>query len=234
MEPENQRDALFQTLIQKSTLKQDIYANTFAALRLFKSVIEELTKDYLVKFESMKTHRNIAFENRYRGDFEIELKFGGDILLFLMHTNVFEFNRDHEIMRSPYIRQDKDRSYCGIINIYNFLSDSFKYNRFNDIGYLIGRVFINKENHYFIEGKRELGLLLNNFSKNELNREAAAKLIEAAITYTINFDLLTPPYETVKMVSVNEMKNTLDAISMKTGKRLGFHFQADKEEIETT
>ena len=134
MEPENQRDALFQSLIQKSTLKQDIYANTFAALRLFKSVIEAITKDYFLKFESMKTHRNIAFENRYRGDFEIELKFGGDILLFLMHTNVFEFNRDHEIMRSPYIRQDKDRSYCGIINIYNFLSDSFKYNRFNDIG----------------------------------------------------------------------------------------------------
>jgi len=134
MEPENQRDALFQSLIQKSTLKQDIYANTFAALRLFKSVIEEITTDYFLKFESMKTHRYIAFENRYRGDFEIELKFGGDILLFLMHTNVFEFNRDHEIMRSPYIRQDKDRSYCGIINIYNFLSDSFKYNRFNDIG----------------------------------------------------------------------------------------------------
>ncbi|MDD3636005.1 MAG: hypothetical protein RBR84_06835 [Bacteroidales bacterium] len=227
METEKTRDELFKTLIGKSTLKQDIYANTFAALRLFKSVIEELTKDYLVKFESMKTHRNIAFENRYRGDFEIELKFGGDILLFLMHTNVFEFNRDHDIMRSPYIREDRERSYCGIINIYNFLSDSFKYNRYNDIGYLIGRIFINKENHYFIEGKRELGLLLNNFSKNELNREAASTLIEAAITYTINFDLLTPPYETVKMVTVNEMKNTLDAISMKTGKRLGFQFQAD-------
>ncbi len=51
--------------------------------------------------------------------------------------------------------------------------------------------------------------------------------MEAAIEYTINFDLLTPPYESVKLVTVNEMKNTLDAISMKTGKRLGFHFQAD-------
>ncbi|HOI33273.1 MAG TPA: hypothetical protein PLC47_10930, partial [Bacteroidales bacterium] len=181
METEKTRDELFKTLISKSTLKQDVYANTFAGLRLFKSVIEELTKDYLVKFETMKTHRNITFENRYRGDFEIELKFGGDILLFLMHTNVFEFNRDHEIMRTPYIREDRERSYCGIINIYNFLSDSFKYNRYNDIGYLIGRVFINKENHYFIDGKRELGLLLNNFSKNELNRASATDLVEAAI-----------------------------------------------------
>lgn len=227
MEASDKREALFQNLIQKSTLKQDIYANTFKALRMFKSVIEEITKDYQVNFESKKRHRNIAFENRYRGDFEIELKFGGDILLFLMHSNVFEFSRDHEIMRTPYIKEDRNRSYCGIINIYNFLSDSFKYNRFNDVGYLIGRVFINKDNHYFIEGKRELGLLLNNFSKNELDRDAVRQLMEAAIEYTINFDLLTPPYESVKLVTVNEMKNTLDAISMKTGKRLGFHFQAD-------
>ncbi len=221
------REQLFQTLIAKSTLKQDIYSNTLSALRMFKRVIEDITKDYVLKAEEIKSHRNVAFENRYRGDFEIELKFGGDILLFLMHTNIFEFSRDHEVMRTPYIRENPERSYCGIINVYNFLSDSFKYNRYNDIGYLIGRIFINKDNHYFIEGKRELGFIYNDFGKYEMNPDAARKIIEAAILYTIKFDLLTPPYETVKLVTVNEMKNTLDAISMKTGKRLGFHFQQD-------
>ncbi|MBS4057726.1 MAG: hypothetical protein KKD74_11020 [Bacteroidetes bacterium] len=227
MENDSSRDKLFRALISKSTLKQDIYANTFGTLRLFKRVIEDLTKDYLVKAEEIKSHRNVAFDNRYRGDFEIELKFGGDILLLLMHTNIFEFSRDHAVMRTPYVKEDITRSYCGIINIYNFLSDSFKYNRYNDIGYLIGRVFINKENHYFIEGKNELGFIYNDFGKHEMTHESAEQIIEAAIMYTINFDLLTPPYETVKMVTVNEMKNTLDAISMKTGKRLGFHFQED-------
>ncbi len=234
MEPTSNREQLFQSLIAKSTLKQDIYSNTLTSLRMIKRVIEDLTKDYTIKAEEVKSHRNVAFENRYRGDFEIELKFGADILLFLMHTNVFEFSRDHEVMRTPYIRENKERSYCGIINIYNFLSDSFKYNRFNDVGYLIGRIFINKENHYFIEGKRELGFLYNDFGKHEMNTDAAKQIIETAIQYTINFDLLTPPYETVKTVTVNEMKNTLDAISMKTGKRLGFHFQQDiiKTEID--
>lgn len=227
MENNLNRELLFQTLIAKSTLKQDIYSNTLGALRMFKRVIEDITKDYVLKAEEIKSHRNVAFENRYRGDFEIELKFGGDILLFLMHTNIFEFSRDHEVMRTPYIRENPERSYCGIINIYNFLSDSFKYNRYNDIGYLIGRIFINKENHYFIEGKRELGFIYNDFGKYEMNPDAARQIIEAAILYTIKFDLLTPPYETVKLVTVNEMKNTLDAISMKTGKRLGFHFQQD-------
>jgi hypothetical protein len=230
MEPDQpSREKLFQTLITKSTLKQDIYSNTLYTLRLFKRVIEDLTKDYLVKAVEIKSHRNVAFENRYRGDFEIELKFGGDILLFLMHTNIFEFSREHLIMRTPYVREDNARSYCGIINIYNFLSDSFKYNRNNDIGYLIGRVFVNKDKHYFIEGKRELGFLYNDFGKHEVNADTAKQIIEAAITYTINFDLLTPPYEAVKMVTVNEMKNTLDAISLKTGKRLGFRFQEDMD-----
>jgi hypothetical protein len=221
-------DKLFQALVTKATLKQDIYHNTLEAMNHFKEVISELGSDYESKEEELKTHRKIAFEYLFKSEFEVELKFGGDILLFLMHTNVFDFSRDHEVMRTPYIREDKTRSYCGIINVYNFLADSFKYNRYNDIGYLIGRIFINHEKHYFIEGKRELGFLYNDFGRHLMSRETAGQIVEAAMLYTINFDLLTPPYENVKLVTVNEMKNTLDTFSIKTGKRLGFQFQEDK------
>jgi len=135
-------------------------------------------------------------------------------------------------MRTPYIRDDKQRSYCGVINIYNFLSDSFKYNRVNDLGYLIGRVFINREKHYFIEGKREIGNLFFNFATSILDNESIRKIIESAMLYTINFDLLTPPYDSVKEVSVYEMQTTLDNMKIKTGKRLGFRFQADQDEFK--
>lgn len=219
---------LFKTLIEKSTLKLDVYENTQNSLKLFKQAIDDLTIHFKTTSDEVKSHRNVTFENHNKGEFEIELKFGGDILLFFMHTNVFEFSRDHEVMRTPYIREDRNRSYCGVINIYNFLADSFKYNRYNDLGYLIGRVFINKDNHYFIEGKRELGFIFNDFGKNEMNIDKAQQIIQAAILYTVNFDLLTPPYEEVKLVSVNEMQSALDVISIKTGKRLGFHFQEDK------
>lgn len=221
--------SLFQTIVDKSTLKQNVFANTLQTLNLFKHVVGNLTADYKNFTSETSVNRNIAFESKDRGDFEIEVKFGGDILIFLMHTNIFEFPREHVVMRTAYIQQDKQRSYCGVINIYNFLADSFKYNRVNDVGYLIGRVFVNKDNHYFIEGKRELGFLYNDFGKHEMNLEAAEKIVEAAILYTINFDLLTPPYETVKMVTVSEMMNTFDTITVRTGKRLGFQFQQDIE-----
>lgn len=218
---------LFETLIEKSTLKLDIYENTLDTLKLFKQVIDELTQEFKRASKTLNTHRHILFESHHKGEFGIEMKFGGDVLFFLMHTNVFEFSREHEVMRTTYVRDDKKRSYCGIINIYNFLADSFKYNRYNDIGYLIGRVFINNENHYFIEGKRELGFLFNDFGKHEMKKENAQQIIEAAINYTVNFDLLTPPYESVKLVNVSDMQNVIDTISLKTGKRLGFHFQED-------
>ena len=223
-----EQNELFTELVEKAELKQLVYKNTLEAFVLVRETVKQLKSDYEGFCKARNAETPIPFESRTICDFQIELKFGGDLLLFNMHSNIFEFPRQHKVMRTPYVKEDKSRSYCGVINIYNFLSDSFKYNRINDSGYLIGRIFINKDNHYFIEGKRELGFLFNNFGKHQINKDKTKTIVEAAISYTINFDLLTPPYEQVKVVSVNEMKSELDAISLKTGKRLGFKFQADQ------
>jgi hypothetical protein len=194
---------------------------------LLKGGMEELVFQYN-KIESEKA-KKIPFVFRDRSEFEAELKFAGDTLVFMMHTNVFEMPRDHEVMKTPYVKEDSDRSYCGIINIFNFLSDSFKYNRINDVGYLIGRIFINKDMHYFIEGKREIGFLYESFTNAKMTKKMALEIIESAVLYTINFDLLTPPYNNIKEVTVQEFRAALDPMQIKTGKRLGFKFQADTD-----
>jgi hypothetical protein len=227
MNPKANTEGLFEMMVVKAGLKQQVYRNTINALNLIKDGISDLEKHYAAYVAKNMPDNLMPFESSSVGEFEIDLKFGGDILMFLMHTNVFEFSRNHEVMHTDYIREDKSRSYCGIINIYNFIADSFKYNRVNDVGYLIGRIFINKDNHYFVEGKRELGFVYNDFGKNVLDAAAVTNLLETAITYTTNFDLLTPNYDMVKEVTVYEMKNTMDTISLKTGKRLGFKFQSD-------
>jgi hypothetical protein len=116
-----------------------------------------------------------------------------------------------------------------MINIYNFLSDSFDYDRDYDIGYLIGRVFINKENHYFIEGKREVGLLYSNFNTSIINKESISSIILSSMEYANNFDLLVPPFDEVKTISVGEMKLNSSSKRIITAKRLGFEFQQDRE-----
>ncbi len=219
--------SLIRSIIEKGSMKQEVYHTTFDAFNTFKQVCSGFVTANKRAFKSAKYP--LLFEYNDRGVFEFQLRFGSDILIFYMHSNVFEIPRDQAVMKSSYIHEDKSRSYCGIIHIYNFLSDSFRYNRSNDIGYCIGRVFVNRENHYFTEGKREIGLLYNNFQGNILDQKSIETILHSAIEYTLNFDLLTPPYENIKEVSVSEIQATLDSMTLRTGKRLGFRFQADTE-----
>ena len=221
------KESLKNLVFDKSELKQNVFRSTKEAFELFRATTRETIR--LFQEACLKEGKKVAFEFTDRGDFEFEVKFAGDILLFMMHTNVFEFSRDHQVMKSPYIREDTRRSYCGVIHIYNFLADSFAYQRDNDLGYMIGRVFVNNESHYFIEGKRELGMLYTNFNTSVISEESVRGIVESAIEYTTNFDLLTPPYDEVKLVSVGEMRSNFDKKSLVTGKRLGFRFQADNE-----
>ena len=221
------KESLKNLVFDKSDLKKQVYLATRDTFELFRATARELLE--LFREQARKEGRDVLFQFTDHGDFEFDMKFAGDVLVFVMHTNVFEFSRDHQVMKSTYIRDDKRRSYCGVIRIYNFLADSFTYNRDQDIGYMIGRVFVNNEKHYFIEGKRELGMLYNNFNTSLITNESVQSIVESAIEYTTNFDLLTPPYDEVKLVSVGEMRSDLDKKSMVTGKRLGFRFQADTD-----
>lgn len=207
---------------QKTELRNLVSENTHKAFEDFKNAAKEIALEFNKTFPITKS----KFDDM--GDFEFKLSFGSDTLVFLQHTNVFEFPRLHEVMKIPYIKEDKKRSYCGMINIYNFLSDSFEYDRDFDIGYLIGRIFINKENHYFIEGKREVGLLYTSFHKAIMNKDSVFNIIKSSMEYVNSFDLLTPPFDQVKFSSIGEIKSNQAIKKQITGKRLGFEFKQDK------
>ena len=214
---------LCKKIAEKSSLLDNILNNTKDSFFLFKETAQEIIK----QMQKDSSETKFVFQNK--SELEFEIRFGEDILIFTMHTNIFEFSRQHEVMKLPYVTQDKERSYCGMINIYNFLSDSFDYDRDYDIGYLIGRVFINKDNHYFIEGKREVGLLYSNFNTSIINKESIISIILSAMEYANNFDLLVPPFDEVKTISVGEIKLNSSEKRFITAKRLGFEFQQDRE-----
>ena len=111
-----------------------------------------------------------------------------------------------------------------MINIYNFLSDSFKFNRNADEGYLIGRIFINRERRYFAEGKQQTSLRAAQFGEAEIDRDALVAILETAIDFSLDFDLLMPPYEENKRVTVDQFNTKMDNSKFITGKRLGYEF----------
>lgn len=223
------KELIIKTLEDKSNIKQIVYENINLTFKILKEVLQEVVNDYN---KSLKNNKKVFLEYKDRGAFEAEIKVAGDLLIFNMHSNIFEFDRGHGVWKTSYVRDNAMSTYSGIINIYNFLSDSFKYNRLDDIGYLIARIFVNKDNHYFVEGKRQLGFLYNNFEDSVIDKETIKNIVESAILYSLDFDLYVPPYDNVKIVSVEQMKEKINKSKIQTGKRLGFKFYADDDQVE--
>lgn len=220
------RERILATIINKSTLKQHIFDNTFTTFNELKDVLFEIASELDDDLDG-KLDKRVRIEYRDRGKFEAQLQIASDLLIFQMHTDIFEFDSNHIIWQNEYVQSNRDNSYCGVINIYNFLSDSFKFNRNADEGYLIGRIFINREKSFFVEGKRQTLVRPMTFGHDKINREALIAIMEAAINYAINFDLLTPPYEENKRVTVDQFNTKMDNSKFVTGKRLGYEFNVD-------
>lgn len=220
------RKKITESLMYKAVLRQQVTDHTQATFDVLKETLHELSTELDDELDE-KIDKRIRLEYRDRGKFEAQVKLGDDLLIFTMHTDVFKFHREHPIWGNSYVADNHDNAYCGIINIYNFLSDSFKYNRAEDEGYLIGRIFINRQMHYFVEGKRQTSIRWDKFGTRTIDREALTEIIETAMYYSLNFDLLVPSYGHSKIVTVEQFNTKLETSKFRTGKRLGFDFKHD-------
>jgi hypothetical protein len=220
------------TLKEKSQLKQKVYDNTFESFCDVKEVLKGLAKE--LNGSLAGTDSRIKVEYTDRSNFDAQIKVAADILLFSMHSNIFQFDREHPAWKTAYIQKNKYNAYSGIINIYNFLADSFRYSRQDDLGYLIARIFINHEKQYFVEGKRQMGMLFTNYGSEAISKQSLQLIISTAIQYSLEFDLLVPPYDTVKIATVGQAEAKIQHSRVITGKRLGFQFNSDDVLISET
>ena len=220
------REKILSTIVEKSTLKQRIFDNTFSVFGELKDTLLEMASEIDDALDG-KLDRRVRIEYRERGKFEAQLQVASDLLIVRMHTDVFEFDSNHIIWQNNYVQSDRKNSYAGVINIYNFLSDSLKYNRNADEGYLIGRIFINREKCFFVEGKRQTLVRPMAFGSRKIDQDALVDIIETAINYALNFDLLMPPYDENIRVTVDQFNSKLDNSKFTTGKRLSYDFSID-------
>jgi hypothetical protein len=219
----NSEEKIVSLLKEKACTKQKIYRITKNIFANFQDVLQE--KANILNNEVQDKDVEVSYEES--GDFDAKLKFSGDTLLFHMHSNIFDFDPSHQIHKTSYVKEDKMRSFCGVINIYNFLSDSLKYNRLNDAGFLIARIFINKDNHFFVEGDKQLGFLFNDFVNQQIDEVQICEIIDVAMIYALNFDLQTPNFNDVKVVSLHQILDINNNHKIKTSKRLGFKFSSE-------
>jgi hypothetical protein len=222
---EKQQETILKLLSEKSVMKQDVYSNTIAVLNQLKEILKDRAEDLSARIQKLDKRVNIFFKDISLQ--AMQLKVAGDILDFQMHSNVFEFEQTHPMHKTGYVKTNEYNSYCGVINVYNFLADSYKYNRLNDVGYLIARIFINRENHFFVETKTQIGYKYHNFSSAPISKADLMDIVNELIIYSITFDLYTPPFESVRQVTVYEMQEKSSSSALRTGKRLGYAGSAE-------
>ncbi len=220
---ESHRAQILELIAQKSNLKQRVFDTTFTSFNLLKDTLFEMASEIDDQLEG-QLDRRVRLEYRDRGKFEAQLQVADDTLIFQMHTDVFQFDESHAVWGNQYVKESKNNAYCGVVNIYNFLADSFKFNRNADEGYLIGRIFINADRFYFAEGKAQNSLRSEQFGSAVLDRVALIDILESAVLYSLNFDLLVPPFELNHRVKIDQFNSKMDNSKFETGKRLGYDY----------
>lgn len=204
-------------LENKSTAKQATYRHIVEAFDVFsneaKRVVDELLK------RAHPDDKDVTVEFNIVNEHEFDVKLAGDMLIFVMHTNVVTFEDTHPIMKEEYITQNDVNRYFGQIMIYNFMADSLKFNRSNDPGYLLARLMINHDNRFFIEGEKELAEF-NKISDSPITDEILRKIVKIVLRMAIENDLIAPPFKEVKSITLYQKREHTPELG--GGQKIGF------------
>jgi hypothetical protein len=198
-------------LESKSDAKQRTYKHLLSAFQILKEE-SKLTCAALKKL-ARPGDPDVTIEFKEINEHEFSVKLAGDLLIFVLHT---------------YVVQNEVNRYFGQINIYNFMSDSLKFNRINDPGYLLARIMINHENRFFVEGEGPMAIVQNKISEHEISTLQLQNLVKLSLAIAIENDLMAPPYTDVKFITLYQKLEHTPALG--AGQKIGFKMSYDKQQ----
>lgn len=213
----NPSERIIEVLSTKSSTKQQVHRNVLNTFARLKGVLIQLSAELNAAVCDIDRHVVVEFFDR--GEYEAEIRFSGDALVFQVHTNAFALPPDHVLRKLPEAKADPLFAYFGMIHVYNFLADSFRMNRLNDAGYLLGRILVNKDGRAMLEGHDKLTRAL---SEGPVDDSLLKEWVQQAILYAMAFDLMASPFEGLEEVSVAQFLDVSGQLKQRTAKKLGF------------
>jgi hypothetical protein len=216
-EKETRRDKMIEMLMGKIPAKQGAQEQSRHAFEMLKEVVRDLSDIFSGK---LKADAPVEFKDA--GDFEFSLSLCDDTLSFTCHSNIFTFPENHVIFKSPYVKEDPNRALFGQIMIYNFMTESWKYNRLDDAGYLLARLFVNGEGHFYVEGVRPLYLLYPDIAENTIATAVMEDIVDQAVFTAVKYDLIVAPYSDVQQIPLR-LKKIHQMVNH--GAKLGFDIE---------
>ena len=211
-------------LNSKAKLKQKVWKNSIEFFMGLKTEAAKLVEKLKMADEDKN---GFPVEIRYISDFEFHIYCGSDLVVYALQTNIVTFNSKHYLMQNKYTQQGEELRFFGQIMIYDFMADSLRYNRMEDTGYLLGRILVNVENHFMIEGVRSLHYLFEGIEKAESSKENHSLLIKKSLAIAVDSDLLAPDFSQVQFVTLGvRMKGDKE---LGHGKKIGFQMNTDDD-----
>lgn len=223
--PPDRLHLIAEGLREKSSAKQAIFRATQATFTLLRQVSQQLCLELTQKVTT-DADASVRIECLPVNEMEFYIRFSGDLLVFVMHSNIVTFPDDFGPLTTPYVAADFRRRFFGHIMAYNFMADSIRYQRLNDPGYLLGRLLINIDSHYFLEGVQQLELPDNDMTDSAVTPEALRLFVESAMIAAVNNDLIAPPLPEIQRISV---KQKLENQQVSRGSKVGFSFSSQQQ-----
>ncbi len=222
--------AILDALSTKSSTKQLVARQTHTAFGELKETLKTVAEELNANICTID--RSVVVDYTERSEREAMIRFSGDVLIFHQLTNAYTVDDRHEIKKLSYVKEDPLRAYFGVINFYNFLNDSLVYNRLGDVGHLLGRIWINKDRHFFVEGKRQFSFLYNDLSRDVLDTDKLRGIVESAMSYAIDYDLTAPAFADVRELTLYQMENISQELRVRKKAQMGYHIHASNQAKE--
>ena len=208
-----------------SKLKYNLFEQSEALFRQMEEICHTIAKEI---FEANKDDKPVPLKVERINDFEFIFRIGGDVLIFILQSNIVRLSDDTYLSKTKYLKDDLSLRYFGQILIYNFLSDTLTYGRLEDPGYLISRILLNKENKFFIEGDRKIVYSFPDLKENPVSPEKMRDLIEKLIESALDNDLLAPAFQDLMLITYHQKLEHTS--SMGNPKKIGFDLFAKPRE----
>ena len=213
------KDKIFNLIQTRFPLNCTISDYATRQLSAIKTYLKKFADDINLQYQPAHKRQRVKFYDT--GALQCELQLGDDTLWFHVHPNLFRISSNHPAYRFSYLRDDDYRSQCAVINIYNFLSDSLAEQRNDDYGILIARIFINYENHFMVEGRKQIGMMFNDIGNDVLDGQRLESLLEQVILFALEHDLFAQPFDQVPALSYREIASGSYGGNVSASKQLG-------------
>ncbi|MGY6744839.1 MAG: hypothetical protein ACXIUQ_19040 [Cecembia sp.] len=208
-----------------SKLKYNLFEQSEALFRQMEEICHTIAQEI---HAANKDDKPVPLKVERINDFEFIFRIGGDVLIFILQSNIVRLSDDTYLSKTKYLKDDLSLRYFGQILIYNFLSDTLTYGRLEDPGYLISRILLNKENKFFIEGDRKIVYSFPDLKENPVSPEKMRDLIEKLVESALDNDLLAPAFQDLMLITYHQKLEHTS--SMGNPKKIGFDLFAKPRE----